>query len=71
MDIIKKLFCFNGDEQIAIGLCKFNDSFYKSEQNKQNFRKKVSKDINLSQMLKRTTWEKNTRIMHYKCNNNT
>ena len=53
MDIIKRLFCFNNDEEIAIGLCKFNDSFYKSEQNKENFKKKLSKDINLSEMLKR------------------
>ena len=53
MDIIKKLFCFNDDEQIAIGLCKFNDSFYRQNENKENFKKKLSKDINLSQMLKK------------------
>ena len=54
MDIIKKLFCFNGDEQVAIGLCKFNDSFYKNAKNKENFKKKTSKDVNISDMLRRT-----------------
>ena len=29
MDIIKRLFTFNNDDDCAIGLCKFNDSFYK------------------------------------------
>lgn len=53
MDIIKKLFCFNDDEQSAIGLCKFNDSFYKNQENKENFKKRISKDTSLSQMLKR------------------
>ena len=53
MDIIKKLFCFNDDEQIAIGLCKFNDSFYKTQENKEQFKKKISKDTSLSDILKK------------------
>ena len=53
MDIIKKLFCFNDDEDISIGLCKFNDSFYKMQNNKENFKKKLSKEANLSDILKR------------------
>jgi len=53
MEIIKKLFSFNCDDESAIGLCKFNDSFYKKEENKQNFKKRISKDMTLSQMLKK------------------
>lgn len=53
MDIIKKLFCFNNDESSAIGLCKFNDNFYKQQENKSQFKKKISKEITLSQMLKK------------------
>ena len=55
MDIIKKLFCFNDDDKSAIGLCKFNDSFYKAENNKENFKKQISKDTSLSEILKRPT----------------
>lgn len=53
MDIIKKLFCFNDEEQMAIGLCKFNDSFFKEQANKENFKKKLSKNSSLSEILKR------------------
>ena len=53
MDIIKKLFCFNNEEEIAIGLCKFNDYFYKQQDNKENFKKKLSKNSSLSEILKR------------------
>ena len=53
MDIIRKLFSFNNDEEIAIGLCKFNDSFYRTQENKENIKKKLSKNITLSQMLKK------------------
>ena len=53
MDIIKKLFSFNNDDASAIGLCKFNDSFYRNEQNKEQFKRKISKDVPISQMLKR------------------
>ena len=55
MDIIKKLFSFNNDDTSAIGLCKFNDAFYKQQENKEQFKKKLSKEISISQMLKRTT----------------
>lgn len=56
MDIIKKLFSFNNDDTSAIGLCKFNDAFYKQQENKEQFKKKLSKEMSISQMLKRTTW---------------
>ena len=55
MDIIKKLFSFNNDDTSAIGLCKFNDTFYKQQENKEQFKKKISKEMSISQMLKRTT----------------
>ena len=54
MDIIKKLFCFNNDENSAIGLCKFNDDFFKLNEAKERFKKKVKKDATLTQMLKRS-----------------
>ncbi len=54
MDIIKKLFCFNNDEEGAIGLCKFNDEFYKLAQSKSAFKDKVNKNATLTQMLKRS-----------------
>ena len=53
MDIIKRLFCFNNDEDSIIGLCKFNDDFYKAQDNKENFKKKLSKKMSLSEILKR------------------
>ncbi len=53
MDIIKKLFCFNDDEESAIGLCKFNDNFFKAQNNKRAFEKRISKDTSLSEILKR------------------
>ena len=53
MDIIKKLFCFNDDEESAIGLCKFNDNFFKAQNNKRAFEKRISKDTSLSVILKR------------------
>ena len=55
MDIIKKLFSFNNDDTSAIGLCKFSDSFYKQQQNKEYFKKKIAKNISISEMLKRAT----------------
>lgn len=53
MDIIKKLFSFNYDDESAIGLCKFNDDFYRKVANQEQFKKRISKDMNLSDMLKR------------------
>ena len=53
MDIIKKLFSFNDDDQSAIGLCKFNDNFFKAQNNKKAFEKRTSKDSTLSELLKR------------------
>ena len=54
MDIIKKLFCFNGDDTSAIGLCKFNDEFFKMENAKERFKKRIKKDATLSQILRRS-----------------
>ena len=53
MDIIKKLFCFNGDDTSAIGLCKFSEDFFKLNDAKERFKKRIKKDANLTQMLKR------------------
>lgn len=53
MDIIKKLFCFNGDDTSAIGLCKFNDDFFKISNAKERLKKKIEKEASLSQMLRR------------------
>ena len=53
MDIIKKLFSFGNDDAI-IGLCKFNDEFFKAENLKQTAKKRLSKEANLTQMLKRS-----------------
>ncbi|MBE7708484.1 MAG: hypothetical protein E7Z88_07245 [Cyanobacteria bacterium SIG27] len=53
MDIIKRLFSFNDDDSCAIGLCKFSDDFYKQQENKEQFKRKISKDVPISQMLKR------------------
>ena len=54
MDIIKRLFCFNDDESSAIGLCKFNDDFFKLQKSKEQFKKRIKKDANLTQMLRRS-----------------
>ena len=53
MDIIKKLFCFNNDDSSAIGLCKFSDDFFKMSEAKERFKKRIKKEANLTQMLKR------------------
>lgn len=53
MDIIKKLFCFNDDDSSVIGLCKFNDSFYRATENKERAKKRLSKESSLSEILKR------------------
>lgn len=53
MDIIKKLFSFNDDNESVIGLCKFNDDFYKKIDNKEQFKKRINKNLSLSEMLKR------------------
>jgi len=53
MDIIKRLFSFNDDDNCAIGLCKFNDEFYKKIDNKEQFKKRINKNLSLSEMLKR------------------
>ena len=53
MDIIKRLFTFNDNDDCAIGLCKFNDSFYKELDNKEQIKKRLNKNVNLSQMLKK------------------
>ena len=52
MDIIKRLFTFNEDNS-AIGLCKFNDDFFKLTNAKEKIKSKIKKDITLTQMLKR------------------
>lgn len=52
MDIIRKLFTFNDDDTSAIGLCKFSDSFYKEMEAKKNFKKRVTKEATLSEILK-------------------
>ena len=43
MDIIKKLFNFNDDESCAIGLCKFNDDFFKLSDAKEQVKKRIKK----------------------------
>lgn len=54
MDLIKKIFCFNDDETAAIGLCKFNEDFFKLSQSKERIKKRIKKDPTLTQMLKRS-----------------
>ncbi len=54
MDIIKKLFNFNDDETGAIGLCKFNDDFFKLPESKQRIKERIRKDATLTQILKRS-----------------
>jgi len=53
MDIIKKIFCFNDDEEGAIGLCKFSDDFVKLIESKEKIKEKINKNISLTQMLRR------------------
>ena len=54
MDLIKKLFSFNGDDTSAIGLCKFNDEFVATISAKEQMKKKANKEVNLTDMLKRS-----------------
>ena len=54
MDLIKKLFSFNGDDSSAIGLCKFSDEFVATINTKEQMKKKINKEVNLTDMLKRS-----------------
>ena len=53
MDIIKKLFSFNDEENFAIGLCKFNDTFNRAQVTKQELKKQVKKSSSLTEMLRK------------------
>jgi len=53
MSLIKKLFCFSSDDSSAIGLCKFNDDVFKTDNIKNQSKKRQQKEANLSQMLRR------------------
>lgn len=53
MSLIKKIFCFNTDDNSAIGLCKFSDEMKLSE-TRQVIKKRIKKDETLTQMLKRS-----------------
>lgn len=54
MDIIKKIFCLNDDEAGVIGLCTFNQDFFKTSKPKEEVKKRIKKDPTLTQMLKRS-----------------
>ncbi len=56
MDIIKRLFSFNDDEAGVIGLCKFNDDFFKLSNAREQIKKRIKKDPTLTQMLKKSTF---------------
>lgn len=53
MELIKRLFCFNDDDSSVIGLCKFNDEFYKLNDAKERVKKRLNKESSLTQILKR------------------
>ena len=48
MDIIKKLFTFNDEENLAIGLCKFNDTFNRQQITKQEVKKQLIERADLT-----------------------
>ncbi len=52
MDIFKK-WLGNNDES-AIGLCRFNDDFFKLDESKEQIKKRIKKDPTLTQMLKKS-----------------
>ena len=56
MDIIKRLFSFNGDDESAIGLCKFSEEFYKLAQSQEQSKRKFKKETNLTQLLKKSAY---------------
>ena len=53
MDLIKKLFSFNDDDTSVIGLCKFSDSFCREIEAKEEMKKRVTRKVTLSEMLKK------------------
>ena len=53
MDIIKKLFTFNDEENLAIGLCKFNDTFNRQQITKQEVKKQLKKSSTITDLLKK------------------
>ena len=54
MEIIKKLFTFNDDDNCAIGLCKFNEDFFQLQNAREQVKKRIKKDATLSQLLKKS-----------------
>ncbi len=54
MNIIKKLFSFMNEENCAIGLCKFNDDFFRTNDSKNKIKEKINKNVNLTQMLRKS-----------------
>lgn len=55
MNIFKKIFSLADDANSVIGLCKFNDDFFKIDtQREEKGKKKRKKEQNLTQMLKRS-----------------
>ena len=56
MEIIKKLFNFNDDNSSIIGLCRFNDEFFKPENAKEQIRKKLKKEASLTEILKKSAY---------------
>ena len=55
MNILRRIFNFN-DEECVIGLCKFNDDFYRQLNAKQQIKKKMSKTPSLSEVLRKSGW---------------
>ena len=53
MDIIKKLFSFNDDDKMAIVLCKFNDTFNRQQETKQEVKRQLKKSATITDMLKK------------------
>ena len=55
MNILKRLFNFN-DDDCVIGLCKFNDEFYRQINAKEQAKKRLSKDPSLADILRRSAY---------------
>ena len=53
MDIIKKLFSFNDDDKMVVGLCKFNETFNRQQETKQEVKRQLKKSDTLTDMLKK------------------
>ena len=53
MNLFKKIFSFSKEDNSAIGLCQFNDEYFKLAQSREKIKKRIKKDDTLCAILRK------------------